>query len=195
MANVSSVTVFCGSSFGDDDRFRTAAAELGRRLAERHITLVYGGGGVGLMGVLANSALDAGGRVVGIIPRFLKRAEKGVEALAELQVVDSMHERKERMFALSDAFIVLPGGYGTLDETFEILTWKQLGLHDKPLILIDIAGYWQSFHRVIEHILAAGFARPDTRDLFRIVPNVEMALTALAEARAPLVEPAAPERL
>ena len=195
MVKVSSVCVFCGSSTGHDSRHRELAAQLGRLLAERAITLIYGGGGVGMMGVLAQETLAAGGQVVGIIPRFLERAEKGVHALTRLEIVDSMHERKERMFALSDAFIVLPGGIGTLDETFEILTWRQLALHDKPIVLVDFEGYWRPLQTLIAHIVAAGFASPRIQELFQTAPCVEAALAAIAAAPQPAIAPASPERL
>ncbi|HLI11195.1 MAG TPA: TIGR00730 family Rossman fold protein [Alphaproteobacteria bacterium] len=195
MVKLSSVCVYCGSALGQAPAYRAAAARLGALLAARRITLVYGGGGVGLMGVLAQAVLQDGGQVVGVIPRFLLRVEKGVRELTRLEAVDSMHERKERMFALADGFIVLPGGFGTLDETFEIITWKQLGLHDKPIAVIDVDGYWEPLRRLSEHIIAAGFAPERARHLFRLVPDAEAALAALAEAPTPAVPSAAPERL
>jgi len=195
MVKVSSVCVYCGSSAGHDTRHRLAAVQLGRLLAERAITLVYGGGGVGMMGILAEATLSAGGQVVGIIPRFLERAEKGVHTLTRLEIVDSMHERKERMFALADAFIVLPGGIGTLDEAFEILTWKQLALHDKPIVLVDLEGYWRPLETLIGHVVTEGFAHPRIHDLFQLVPSVEAALAAIAAAPQPAVAPVSPERL
>ena len=192
---LSSVCVYCGSSFGQSVRHREAAARLGALLAERGITLVYGGGGIGLMGTLAQATLAAGGQVVGVIPRFLKRAERGLRQLTRLEVVESMHARKARMFALADAFIVLPGGFGTLDETVEMLTWRQLGLHDKPIVLIDLDGYWQPLRHIAEHIVAAGFAQPSTRRLLCLASGPEAALELLAEAPEPAISPAAPERL
>jgi uncharacterized protein (TIGR00730 family) len=195
MAAVSSVCVYCGSSVGNDRRYREAAKKLGALLAGRGITLVYGGGGIGLMGAMARACQEAGGEVIGIIPHFLKQAEKGMGGLIRLEVVDSMHVRKERMFALADAFIVLPGGLGTLDETFEILTWRLLGLHDKPIVIIDLDGYWRPLAELIAHAMERGFARPTTPGLFRMVPSVEAALAALAEAPEPAIAPATPERL
>lgn len=195
MVTVSTVCVYCGSSLGRDGRFREEAARLGWLMAERGITLVYGGGGIGLMGALAKATLAAGGRVIGVIPQFLERSEKRLSGLTQLEVVGSMHERKERMFALADAFIVLPGGFGTLDETFEILTWKQLGLHDKPVVMIDLDGYWRPLRQVIEHVIERGFAPPGTLHLLRLVPSVEAAFAALAEAGEPAVAPSPPERL
>jgi uncharacterized protein (TIGR00730 family) len=195
MAKTSAVCVYCGSSFGRDRRYRELAERVGRLLAERGIALVYGGGGVGLMGVLAQASLAAGGEVIGIIPRFLERAEKGLHQLTRLEIVESMHERKARMFALADAFLVLPGGMGTLDELIEMLTWRQLGLHDKPIVLVDLGGYWQPFLHIIEHAIAHGFAQPRVLRLLALVPSAEAALAVLAEAPRPAVPPAAPERL
>ncbi len=195
IVKLTSVCVYCGSSFGHSMRHREAAGRLGTLLAERGITLVYGGGGVGLMGALAQAALSAGGQVIGVIPRFLKRAERGLHQLTRIEVVESMHARKERMFALADAFIVLPGGFGTLDETVEMLTWRQLGLHDKPIVLINLDGYWQPLSQLADHIVAAGFARPSARRLLCLAPSPEAALETLAEAPEPAIAPAAPERL
>jgi uncharacterized protein (TIGR00730 family) len=195
MVKITSVCVFCGSSFGHADRYREAAARLGGLLAEHGIALIYGGGGVGLMGVIAQAALAAGGQVIGVIPRFLERAEQGVHSLTRLEVVDSMHERKERMFALSDAFIILPGGFGTLDETFEILTWKLLALHDKPVVLVDLDGYWRPLEQLIDHVIANGFAHAPARASFRTTQSVDAALAEIARAPQPRIAPAAPERL
>lgn len=192
---LTSVCVYCGSSFGQSPRYREAAGRLGTLLAERGITLIYGGGGVGLMGALAQATLAAGGRAIGVIPRFLKRAERGLHQLTRLEVVDSMHARKERMFALADAFIVLPGGFGTVDESVEVLTWRQLGLHDKPMVLVDLDGYWQPLRLLAEHIVAAGFARPNTQRLLCLAPSPEAALELLAAAPEPAISPAEPERL
>ncbi|HKO07879.1 MAG TPA: TIGR00730 family Rossman fold protein, partial [Alphaproteobacteria bacterium] len=148
-----------------------------------------------LMGVLAQAALAAGGQVIGVIPRFLERAEQGVHSLTRLEVVDSMHERKERMFALSDAFIILPGGFGTLDETFEILTWKLLALHDKPVVLVDLDGYWRPLEQLIDHVIANGFAHAPSRASFLTTQSVDAALAEIARAPQPRIAPAAPERL
>lgn len=185
MASVSSLCVYCGSSSAVAPAHRTAAAKLGRILAESSIQLVYGGGRVGLMGIAADAALAAGGRVIGIIPEHLNKVEIGHQKVTELHVVPSMHVRKTMMFDLSDGFVVLPGGIGTLDETFEIITWRQLGLHDKPIILVDNAGYWQPFLTLMDHMITSGFARPSVRDLFTIVHRVEDVLPAVEAARTP----------
>src|SRR5882724_11747956 len=151
MASVKRLCVYCGSSDRVAAAYREAARRLGTILAASGIELVYGGGRIGLMGLVANAALEAGGRVIGIIPAHLHDAEIGHSGVSELIVVGSMHERKQRMFEMSDAFAVLPGGLGTLDEAFEIITWKQLSLHDKPVVILDVAGYWAPLVALIEH--------------------------------------------
>jgi uncharacterized protein (TIGR00730 family) len=185
MQNIQRLCVYCGSSGAVDARYREAAYELGTRLAAAGIGLVYGGGRVGLMGLLADAALVAGGHVTGIIPSRLRDAELAHEGATELIVVDSMHERKRLMAEKADAFAILPGGLGTLDETFEIVSWKQLELHDKPILLVDIGGYWAPLRALLDHIVAKGFARPETRGLLRIVPTVAALMTALAAEPAP----------
>ena len=185
MQNIQRLCVYCGSSGAVDARYREAACELGTRLAAAGIGLVYGGGRVGLMGLLADAALVAGGHVTGIIPSRLRDAELAHEGATELIVVDSMHERKRLMAEKADAFAILPGGLGTLDETFEIVSWKQLELHDKPILLVDIGGYWAPLRALLDHIVAKGFARPETHGLLRIVPTVAALMTAIAAEPAP----------
>lgn len=187
MREIKSLCVYCGSSSEVDPRYRDAALRLGRQLAERRITLVYGGGRVGLMGLMADACLQAGGQVVGVIPEFLRAREVGHGAVTELVVVDSMHQRKQTMFERSDGFVILPGGLGTLDEAFEVLTWKQLRLHDKPIVAVDIAGYWQPLQALIDHVIGQGFARPAMRDLMRVVDDVDQILPALEDAAPPRV--------
>lgn len=176
-----SVCVFCGSRVGINPVHAAAAADLGRLIAGRGITLVYGGGRVGLMGVVADAVLGAGGRVVGIIPSFLQRREVAHQDV-DLQIVDSMHTRKRRMFELADAFLVLPGGVGTLDETMEIVTWRQLGHHDKPIVLVDVAGYWQPLTRLLDHVIRNDFAGSNLADLYSVAESPEAALDAAAGA-------------
>jgi uncharacterized protein (TIGR00730 family) len=185
MAAVRSICVYCGSSGQVDDVYRAAATRLGVLLAEAGIEVVYGGGRVGLMGLMADAALSRGGRVTGIIPEHLHDREVGHLQISELIVVDNMHVRKRRMFELADAFAVLPGGLGTLDEAFEIITWKQLGLHDKPIVIVDVAGYWAPLSALIEHTISKGFAPRAARKLFQVVPRVEDLLPALAVAPQP----------
>ncbi len=187
MAKLSSLCVYCGASPGDDPAHRDAARRLGRLLAARGVRLVYGGGRVGLMGLLADAVLEAGGSVTGIIPRHLHRREVAHGAIDDLVIVESMHARKRRMFELADAFAVLPGGLGTLDETIEIVTWRQLGLHDKPIVVIDVEGYWAPLVALIEHAIDAGFAGAGSRRLFSLVPRVEDLFDVIAAAPEPRV--------
>ena len=190
MIALTSLCVYCGSSTGVEPSHRAAAGRLGRLMAERGVRLVFGGGRIGLMGVLADAVLAAGGSVVGVMPSHIEELEVGHRNLTELLIVDSMHERKHRMFELADAFAVLPGGLGTLDETLEIITWRQLGLHDKPIVVVDNAGYWAPLECLLEHVIAGGFAGPDSRRLYTMVASVDEVFDALAAA----APPAAPAR-
>jgi uncharacterized protein (TIGR00730 family) len=189
MASVKRVCVYCGSSGRVDEIYRAAATRLGVVLAKAGLDVVYGGGRVGLMGLLADAALASGGHVTGIIPSHLHDREVGHTGLSELLVVGTMHERKRRMFELADAFVVLPGGLGTLDETIEVITWKQLGLHDKPIVLVDVAGYWTPLFELFEHVVTSGFAPRRSFALYRVVPRVEDVPAALATAPQPQREP------
>lgn len=177
--SIRSVCVYCGSSSRVADVYKDAAQALGRLIAGAGWTLVYGGGDVGLMGLTAREALAHDGRVVGIIPEHIRLRESLVDDLTETYVVDSMHERKQMMAERSDAFVVLPGGLGTLDEFFEILTWKQLGLHGKPIVVADINGYWSKLVDLIDHMAAVGFMRAEDRRMFRVVERVEDVVEAL----------------
>ncbi|MDX1483040.1 MAG: TIGR00730 family Rossman fold protein [Alphaproteobacteria bacterium] len=194
MTGVRSVCVYCGSSLGHDHRYRETAGALGRLIGEAGIELVYGGGNIGLMGVIADAVIAAGGRVTGVIPDDLKRAELAHEELHELVVVDSMHARKRSMFERADAFIVLPGGPGTLDETIEIITWRQLRLHDKPIVILDDGDYWRPLIALFEHTIAHGFARDSFRGLFTVVGEVDAVLPTLA-GLGPSHRRAKPDRL
>ena len=178
---IKTVAVFCGSRPGRLPAYRDAAGALGGGLAKAGLRLVYGGGRIGLMGALADAALAAGGTVIGIIPEFLTRLEVAHEGVTELVVTDSMHVRKRRMFELADAFVTLPGGLGTLDETVEILTWRQLGLHDKPILLCDVAGSAEPLVTTIEAAIDRGFAGPESRLLYEVVPGVPGVLRRLAQ--------------
>lgn len=191
---IKSICVYCGASRGVSDTFTKIAQDLGRELGERGIRLVYGGGGIGLMGAVADATIAAGGEVIGIIPQHLERAELGHRGLTELKIVDTMHTRKRMMFDLSDAFVILPGGMGTLDETFEMITWRQLGMHDKPVILINHEGYWDPFLALVDHVIDKGFARPAARQLFSVVAGVGR-LFDLLEAQPQTREPSYPERI
>jgi uncharacterized protein (TIGR00730 family) len=180
---LSSVCVFCGSNGGADPAYLEAARHAGRGLAERGLRLVYGGGKVGMMGALADGALDAGGEVVGVIPRQVFELEIGHRGLGDLRVVGSMHERKALMAELADAFIALPGGIGTFEELFEVYTWAQLGLHRKPLGLLDVAGYYEPLTEMLDHAVARGFLRPETRSMLRCEDSLDDLLARFAEWR------------
>lgn len=179
MPVIRSVAVFCGSRVGASPAYREAAATLGRGLAAAGIGLVFGGGRIGLMGAVAGAVLAAGGTAIGVIPAFLTRREVAHSGLTELIVTDSMHERKARMYELSDAFVVLPGGLGTLDEAMEVITWRQLGLHDKPILLCDVEGSAAPLLAAIEAAIARGFAAAETRALFIVTDGVAATLAAL----------------
>jgi len=194
MTAINSLCVYCGSQVGNSPGHAEAAHRLGVMMAERDIVLVYGGGKIGVMGILADAVIDAGGRVIGIIPNHLQDSEVGHPGVSELLIVDSMHTRKRKMFELSDGFVTLPGGLGTLDETFEIITWKQLGLHDKPIIIVDVDGYWRPLLDLVQGIIANGYARPGVVDLFEVVPSVEGVFEALEAIPAPRIA-ARPERI
>jgi uncharacterized protein (TIGR00730 family) len=187
MAKVSSLCVYCGSSNRVDPVYREAAYELGQLIGARGVELIYGGGRVGLMGLTADGALDAGGRVTGIIPRHLHEAEVAHPGLSELAVVETMHERKQLMAERSDGFVILPGGFGTLDEAFEIMTWKQLRLHDKPIILLDIADYWAPLQELIDRIIGTGFASENSRLLYRRIGRIDELFAALEASPEPAI--------
>jgi uncharacterized protein (TIGR00730 family) len=179
MGKVKRLCVYCGSSNLVDERYLAAARELGAAAARADIELVFGGGGVGLMGILADAALAAGGRVTGVIPTRLRAAELAHQGVTELIVTASMHERKREMAARADAFAILPGGIGTLDEAFEIITWRQLGLHNKPIFVVDIDGYWQPLRALLDHLVAARFVLPLVPRLLDFVPNIAALMAAL----------------
>jgi uncharacterized protein (TIGR00730 family) len=177
------IAVFCGSRLGADPAYAAAAETLGRSLAEAGIRLVYGGGRIGLMGRIADACLAAGGVVTGVIPTFLARWEVAHTGAQQMIEVDSMHTRKARMAELADAFVMLPGGLGTLDETIEIVTWRQLRLHDKPIVLCDVAGSAAPLIAAIDAAIRAGFAEPSVRDLYAVADGAEAVLPLLATLR------------
>jgi len=184
-----SLCVFCGSSPGRDAAYVEAATKLGRLLAERGITLIYGGGSVGLMGACADACLAAGGKVVGVIPRHLLDMEVGHINLTAMHVVDTMHERKAMMAELSNGFIVLPGGIGTMEEFFEIWTWGQLGIHRKPFGVLNVAGYYDALFSFIATMVEQGFLKIQQAAMTQLAEDPEMLLDALA-AYVPPVNPA-----
>jgi uncharacterized protein (TIGR00730 family) len=186
---VRAVCVFCGSSAHADPRYLDAARALGALIARRHVALVYGGGSTGLMGKLADAALARGGRVTGVIPAGLFAREAGHTGLTELREVTSMHERKKLMYDLSDAFVALPGGLGTLEELAEVATWSQLGLHSKPVVLLNVGGFWDPLLAQLDAMARTGLLAPAGRDLIRQARSAERALSVLAAA-----VPARPEQ-
>lgn len=176
---IRSACVFCGSRFGNDPRYERDARDLGRGLGEARIQLVYGGGHVGLMGATADAALAAGGEVIGVLPRGLFSKEVGHTGLTRLEMTDDMHTRKARMAALSEAFIALPGGFGTLDELCEIVTWAQLGLHRKPVVLLNTAGFWDGFLTFVDKAAQDGFIPVGHANLIKVVTSVDEVLAFL----------------
>jgi len=179
MNKINAICVYCGSSPGTDPAFTKAARALGRVLAENRIRLVYGGGSIGLMGALASSVIEHGGDVIGIIPEFLKTKERPQSLARELIVTRDMHERKQKMFELSDAFVSLPGGVGTLEELVEQLTWLQLGRHRKPVVLANINGFWEPLIELLEHMKTLGFIHSERQFKYLVVDRIEDALPKL----------------
>ena len=182
MVALRSVCVFCGSLTPPDARYRDAARALGVLVARRGIGLVYGGGQVGLMGELADAALSQGGRVIGVIPAGLFSREIGHTGLTELREVGSMHERKQLMYDLSDAFVALPGGLGTLEELAEVATWSHLGLHAKPVVLLDVDGFWEPLVAQLDRMVSTGLLKSASRQLLRLTRSAKEALDVLASA-------------
>lgn len=179
MADLRRLCVYCGSRHGASPGYATLAAALGRRCAAAGVGVVFGGGRVGLMGELASATIAAGGAITGIIPDHLRQREVAHPDLTELVVVDSMHARKRIMAERADAFCVLPGGLGSLDEVVEIITWKQLGLHEKPIVLLDHAGFWQPFLDLLAHQAALGFVDGAHRELFDVAADIDGVFAAI----------------
>jgi uncharacterized protein (TIGR00730 family) len=188
MSKIKSLCVFCGSRAGSHPAYEVAARDLGHAIADRGFDLVYGAGDIGLMSVVARAALENGGKVTGIIPEFIQAFEVGSPGEIELIVVESMHERKRAMFERSDGFIVLPGGLGTLDETIEMITWKQLQQHKKPVVLVDTNHYWKPFLKLVQAVVDGGFGHHGINELFSVVDDVESVFKALKNAPEPDIE-------
>ncbi|HUI15157.1 MAG TPA: TIGR00730 family Rossman fold protein [Xanthobacteraceae bacterium] len=188
MKKINAICVYCGSSPGTEPVFIEAAKHLGKILADSGVRLVYGGGSVGLMGALAESVLDHGGHVTGIIPEFLTKRERPRRLPQELIVTRDMHERKRTMFERADAFVALPGGIGTLEELVEQLTWVQLGRHKKPILIANIAGYWGPLLALIDHMREVKFVPPSLRVDFLVAKRVEEILPMLQEAASKVAE-------
>ena len=183
-----SICIFCGSSAGRNSAYRKTAVELGRLLAEKSLNLVYGGGNIGLMGEIAQSVINSGGKAIGVIPQFLVEKELVYTKLSEVRVVDTMHERKAIMAELADAFIAMPGGFGTLEETVEVLTWAQLGLHRKPIGLLNIDGYYDCLNDFFNHMVAEGFLMREYKDMVLIKENPIAMLESLTTFKLPEVD-------
>ena len=188
MSALASVCVFCGSSPGGDPAYLEAARAMGREIAGRGLRLVYGGAKVGLMGAVADAAMAAGGEVVGVLPHALTDKEIAHEGLTRLEIVASMHERKARMAELSDGFVALPGGAGTLEEIFEIWTWAQLGFHAKPAGFLNVRGYYDGLRSFVDHAVGEAFLRAPHRDMLIFRQEVDEMLDALAAYVPPVVE-------
>lgn len=179
------IAIYCGSSSGINGVYRNQAEYLGRLLAERQIELVFGGGKVGLMGYLADAALGAGGKVTGVIPGFLHIKEVAHDHLSEMITVETMHQRKSLIFSMSDGFIALPGGFGTLDELFEMLTWAQLGLHRKPVGILNVNGYYNSILKGIESMVGEGFLRIENQEIIQVSGDADDLLKKMENYHAP----------
>ena len=173
------ICVFCGSATGLNPVYAEAARQLGSLIGSNSATLVYGGGKVGLMGITADAVMDSGGSVVGVIPEFLVKREVGHHGITQLEIVDSMHQRKNRMADLSDAFIAMPGGWGTLEEVSEILTWKQLGLIDQPVILLNVNGFFDPLLTQIQSMLQEGFLKPEYIENLKVAENPQQAISLI----------------
>lgn len=180
--------VFCGANPGARPEYAAAGEALGRLLAERGIDLVYGGGSIGMMGSVARAALAAGGRVIGVIPERLERKELAQKGLTELHVVGSMHERKAMMADRADAFVALPGGYGTLEEFFEVLTWAQLGFHPKPVALMNTLDFFNPMYALLDHMVTEGFVRPQHRGMVLSADAPESLLESILAYQPPVIE-------
>ena len=189
MTEIKNVCVYCGSSSQVDEAFKDAATKLGQLIAAEKWGVVYGGGRVGLMGLVADSALQNGAYVTGIIPSHIEEREVQHDELSELHVVDTMHVRKQMMVDRSQAFVILPGGLGTLDELFELLTWKQLGLHDKPIVIVNMNGYWQKMLDATQNIANEGFMRQEDLTMFTVVQSVDEVPEALKNAPSEKFDP------
>lgn len=181
------IAVFCGSSSGLDKRYELNAKVLGKKLALKEIDIVYGGASVGLMGALANGAISEGGKVIGVLPNFLKHKEITHLNLSQLIIVDSMHERKAKMHELSDGFIALPGGFGTLEEVFEVLTLAQLGLHQKPIALVNVGGYYNNLLQFVEQMVTKGFLKKAFKDMIIVSENIDDILVKFTNYRPPTI--------
>lgn len=182
-----SITVFCGSSFGSDEIYKEQAILLGQTLAKQNIQLIYGGANVGLMGAVADGVLLEGGKVIGVLPHFLQSKEIAHQDLTELILVETMHERKTKMNDLCDGVIVLPGGYGTLEEFFEMITWAQLGLHKKPIAILNINGFYDGLIKLVQNMVDKGFLKQINQEMLLVSDSIDELLEKMKNYRAPSV--------
>lgn len=182
-----SITVFCGSSFGSDEIYKEQAILLGQTLAKQNIQLVYGGANVGLMGAVADGVLLEGGKAIGVLPHFLQSKEIAHQELTELILVETMHERKTKMNDLCDGVIVLPGGYGTLEEFFEMITWAQLGLHKKPITILNINGFYDDLIKLVQNMVDKGFLKQINQDMLLVSDSIDELLEKMKNYYAPSV--------
>lgn len=185
---MTSIAVFCGSSSGNDEVYTQTAYSLGKELASRNIDLIYGGAKIGVMGSVAEGALQNQGKVVGVIPAFLRTREVAHDGLSELIIVNSMHERKHKISELSDAIITLPGGFGTMEEFFEMITWAQLGLHSKPIGILNINGFYDPLIQLIDQMLNQKFLKKINREMVLVSDNIQDLLSLMMEYKAPKVD-------
>ncbi len=182
-----SITVFCGSSFGSEDIYKEQATLLGKTLAKQNIKLIYGGANVGLMGAVAGGVLSEGGKAIGVLPHFLQSKEIAHTNLTELILVESMHERKTKMNDLCDGVIVLPGGYGTLEEFFEMITWAQLGLHKKPIAILNINGFYDDLIKMVQTMVDKGFLKPINQEMLLVSDTIDGVFEKMRNYQAPTV--------
>jgi uncharacterized protein (TIGR00730 family) len=188
MAEINSIGVYCGSSKHIDQVYQDAATELGKQMVQANLKLVYGGSHVGLMGLIADAVIHHGGEAIGFTTEHLGNVEGTHEHLTELHIVDTMHTRKLMMSTRSDAFVILPGGFGTLDELFEILTWRQLGMHDKPIIIANINGYWDPLKALVHCVIQQKFARESDAKLITFVTSISEIISLLSHCRKPQID-------
>lgn len=182
-----SITVFCGSSFGSDDLYKKQATLLGQTLAKENIQLIYGGANVGLMGAVADGVVQEGGKAIGVLPHFLQSKEIAHQNLTELILVETMHERKTKMNELCDGVIVLPGGYGTLEEFFEMITWAQLGLHKKPIAILNIDGFYDDLIKLVQTMVDKGFLKQINQEMLLVSDSIDELLEKMRNYQAPTV--------
>lgn len=182
-----SITVFCGSSFGSDELYKEQATLLGQTLAKQNIQLIYGGANVGLMGAVADGVLQEGGKAIGVLPHFLQSKEIAHQDLTELILVETMHERKTKMNDLCDGVIVLPGGYGTLEEFFEMITWAQLGLHKKPIAILNINGFYDDLIKLVQTMVDKGFLKQINQEMLLVSDSIDELLEKMRNYQAPTV--------